>query len=629
MIYVLNRVAFATIRLAVLAFAAILLPSPSDSQTQTSSASSLPDSSRLRVVYPTDGDTLNFDRIRFAGSVLPDAVVSVQGNPTRVYRSGAFVGRVELNDGLNEIVFQSEDKFGIARDTVWVFREASQSPLAERLTRVRSERVFPASDISIIPGEELEVSFVGSPGGQATFSIDKLAKDVPMVESSAREARHVRGLYRGSIFVPNDRKYKAKSVEFKFRGKDGRRLKFKSRGRINLLSPTIPLVAVTTDSTNLVFTEQGGEVWMELPADVKMRIVAENGDFTKVKMADRVTGFMRSSSLTKLPGGSKLPSASIGSIGTLRNGDWIQLRINLTERVPFKIEQLLDPAALEISFFRAHQAPHWITYPEDDETIKLIKWRQENGEIFVLRVELNQGRHWGYWGRYVNNQFRLDIRRTPNLAFASDSSLRGLTITVDPGHGGEFEGAVSPTGLFEKEVNLKYALKVAHLLEEEGARVVTTRTLDTTMTLPQRVALAAESDSHIFVSLHNNSIGPSTNPLRPRGTSTYYTTPQSQAISKAVYKRLLKLDLRPFGMVSSTYFVTRQTRFLSMIVEGAFLTHPEDELLLLDDGFLDKLAEAVADGIKDYVADATLAEADFMSNGYERVQPTQPSKANF
>ena len=50
--------------------------------------------------------------------------------------------------------------------------------------------------------------------------------------------------------------------------------------------------------------------------------------------------------------------------------------------------------------------------------------------------------------------------------------MKGLVITVDPGHGGEFEGATSPTGLFEKTVNLKYAMLVADLFEAEGASVV-------------------------------------------------------------------------------------------------------------------------------------------------------------
>ncbi len=238
---------------------------------------------------------------------------------------------------------------------------------------------MPSEDVRVIPGDEFEVRFLGSPGGQATFSLDKIVKDVPMTELPARKAQNTPGWYQGSILLPLATKYKPKSVEFKFRGKDGRKLKFKSLGRVHLLSPTIPLVGVTKDSSNLVLTGPDGEVWMELPSGVKMQIIGEQAGFTKVKLADSVKRYIATAKIEQLPTGQKLPFASVGSIGTLRQGDWLQLRINLSEKVPFRIDQIVDPAALEITFFRAYQAPHWITYPQDDQTVKLIKWRQEDG----------------------------------------------------------------------------------------------------------------------------------------------------------------------------------------------------------------------------------------------------------
>ena len=133
-----------------------------------------------------------------------------------------------------------------------------------------------------------------------------------------------------------------------------------------------------------------------------------------------------------------------------------------------------------------------------------------------------------------------------------DSTLKKVIITIDPGHGGKFEGAVSATGLFEKEVNLEYAARVAGLLRAEGAAVFMTRTQDTTMTLRSRIDAARAVNSHIFISLHNNAMVVYTEPLRPRGASTYYTVPKSQEIAKDIYHRLLDLGLEPFGRVSST-----------------------------------------------------------------------------
>ncbi|MFQ5772403.1 MAG: N-acetylmuramoyl-L-alanine amidase, partial [bacterium] len=532
----------------------------------------LPDSVRLHLVFPVDGDSLNFDRIRYAGSALPTAQIKVQGQDTRVYPSGAFVGLVELEPGQNTIIFTAQDSFGILSDTLHVYRKPPMSSCPEIPTSINPEHILPAEDIYLSPGDIMDVEFLGSPGGQATFSIDKIAKNFNMVELSKRAAKGLRGLYKGTVLIPQLQKYKTKPVEFKFRGKDGHKLKFKSKGLIHILSRAIPLIGVTTDSINLVRTSVDGEIWMELPPDIKLQIIGERDGFKKVRFAENVIGYMASNTLKPLPFGSTLPHATVGSIGTLKMGDWIQLRINLSEKVPFKIEQLIDPAALEITFYRASQAPHWITYPQNDDTIRMIQWCQVSSDMFVLRVSLNQKQQWGHYGRYVGRQFWLNIRRSPEFSLQPDSLLQGLIITVDPGHGGEAEGAVSATNLLEKNVNLHYAQLVADLLEAEGATVIRTRTRDTTLSLRERIALAREAHSHIFLSLHNNSIAASTNPLRPRGTSTYYTVPQSQAIAKAVYRRLLDLGLPPFGRVSSTYFVTRQTSLLSFLVEGAFMS---------------------------------------------------------
>ncbi|MFQ5642022.1 MAG: N-acetylmuramoyl-L-alanine amidase, partial [bacterium] len=252
-----------------------------------------------------------------------------------------------------------------------------------------------------------------------------------------------------------------------------------------------------------------------------------------------------------------------------------------------------------------------------------------SSDVFVLRVELNQKQQWGYYGRYVGKQFWLNIRKTPQISTAPGSPLRGLTITVDAGHGGEFEGAVGPTGLYEKDVNLQLAKTVAAMLEAAGAQVLMTRMSDTTVTLRDRIKIARSANSHIFVSLHNNSIGPATNPLRPRGTSTYHTVPQSEAVARSVYNRMLELGLSPFGRVLSTYFVTRQTSLISFLVESVFITHPEDELLLLDESFLQEMAGAVVNGIKDFVVDKMPADSKTDSMETDGSEPAEPDTLRY
>lgn len=604
----------------------ICLFSPQHNLGQENFNPVIPDSARLRVVFPVDGDTINVSRVRYAGSALPTAKVLVQGVETKVYASGAFVGLVPLEPGNNQILFTVEDSLGISSDTVRIFREPPILSLSERPTRINPRYVKPDADVYLSPGEIFEVEFLGSPGGQAIFTIDKIAKNFNMMEISKKSAHGLlKGLYKGFILIPELRNYNPKPVEFKLKGKDGHTIKVKSRGKIHVIPDILPFVGVTVDSMNLIRTEPDGEIWMELPSGIRMQIVGERDRTRKVKLAENVVGYISSASLRYEPFGTPLPRATVGSITSLVKRDWVQIRVNLSEKVPYKIEQFLEPSALEITFYRAHQAPQWITYPPDDDTIQLIRWRQESSDVFVLRIELNQEQQWGYYGRYVGRRFWLNIRKAPEFSTEPDSLLKGLIIAVDAGHGGEYEGSISPTGLQEKTVNLKSAMKVADLLQAQGATVVLTRSQDTTMTLQDRISKARQARSHIFISLHNNSIGPASDPLIPRGTSTYYTIPQSQEIAKDVYSQLLKLGLKPYGRISSTYFVTRQTDMIAFLVEGAFMTHPEDEMLLMNDEFLHDSARAIVEGIKDFVIDQLPAEIVHPAIESEQSIPANPN----
>ncbi len=255
---------------------------------------------------------------------------------------------------------------------------------------------------------------------------------------------------------------------------------------------------------------------------------------------------------------------------------------------------------LVLTVYGAHLASQWITYPEKDSTIKMIRWQQPSADVFKLFVHLNQRQQWGYRVKFAPNRMILEIRKAPEIAKPPQSPVAGLIFALDAGHGGIEEGAVGPTGLMEKNVNLIYAKKLAALLDSAGAKVVLTREADVQMSLADRVEKARQANAHFFCWLHNNSVGATSNAALVRGTSTYFTIPQNQALAWTIYPYLLDIGLIPFGRVQSDYYVTRQTDMLTVLVEGAFMSHPEDEMLLMQDAFLDKLARAVFKGLEEF-----------------------------
>jgi N-acetylmuramoyl-L-alanine amidase len=84
------------------------------------------------------------------------------------------------------------------------------------------------------------------------------------------------------------------------------------------------------------------------------------------------------------------------------------------------------------------------------------------------------------------------------------SSIR--TVVVDPGHGGEEDGAVGPGGTAEKDVTLAVARRLKSVIEARlGLRVLLTRDGDTAVPLDERAAIANNNKADLFVSLHANA----------------------------------------------------------------------------------------------------------------------------
>lgn len=88
--------------------------------------------------------------------------------------------------------------------------------------------------------------------------------------------------------------------------------------------------------------------------------------------------------------------------------------------------------------------------------------------------------------------------------------MSGFKIVIDPGHGGKFTGAHGVTsGVYEKQLALSIALKLAKELKKQGINVVLTResdiALDDDLMTDLRKRAAKGDDADLFVSIHLNA----------------------------------------------------------------------------------------------------------------------------
>ena len=193
--------------------------------------------------------------------------------------------------------------------------------------------------------------------------------------------------------------------------------------------------------------------------------------------------------------------------------------------------------------------------------------------------------------------------------------VSGKTIVVDAGHGKPDEGAESSTGTTEAETNLKIALKLQNLLEQSGSTVILTRSDENAIydydskTLRQkkisdihnRVKIGNESSADIFVSIHLNKIPQQ----QYDGWQTFYNAQSSDGkkLAESIQENLNDAIQKENNRVAKTIdniYIIKHVEIPTTIVECGFLSNPEEEKLLLQDEYQDKLAWGIYNGIIDY-----------------------------
>ncbi len=280
--------------------------------------------------------------------------------------------------------------------------------------------------------------------------------------------------------------------------------------------------------------------------------------------------------------------ARVNSAGSGIEDHWLgrtTLSLNLSQGVPFRVFLLNDPTRLVVDFREADWAgirpEALLPEPGRIEAIRFGAFRPGWSRLVADLAEPMIPEEVGMPVDPASGTARLEITlKTADLeTFAAATGApvdpawaQALTtpapiprvednvfrVALDPGHGGVDPGA-EREGVSEKVLMLSIARGLRDVLKREGVDVVLTRTEDVFVALETRVAIAHQSQSDIFISLHADS-------LRQGGArgATVYTL--SEEASDA----------------ATAHLAARHNR--SDIIAGADLTGSDDEVasVLLD-----------------------------------------------
>lgn len=177
----------------------------------------------------------------------------------------------------------------------------------------------------------------------------------------------------------------------------------------------------------------------------------------------------------------------------------------------------------------------------------------------------------------------------------SQASTGGLTVVVDPGHGGHDRGGIPRQRVSEKAMALDVSQRLASILRKSGYRVVMTRNSDVFIPLGARAAIANSQRNAILVSVHFNSA--------PRsgadGIETYFYSSQSLPLATAIHHNVCRNAYSPNrGIRRRGFYVLRKARVPAVLAECGFLTNPSEARAVQNAGYRQRIAEALAAGIR-------------------------------
>ena len=208
----------------------------------------------------------------------------------------------------------------------------------------------------------------------------------------------------------------------------------------------------------------------------------------------------------------------------------------------------------------------------------------------------------------------IDIRRKlPDYQYSLTAGLKGKIIAIDPGHGGSDPGAVGPSGVTEKQVTLAIAKRLGDKLTAAGAKVFYTRTTDVDVAqrnasgveeLHKRIEVAHKNKADIFISIHADSFTSAS----AGGSSAWYyeNSKYDKILAAAIGTNAIPAGgLQNRGVREANFYVLKNSWVPSTLFEVAFISNPNEERLLTQAVFQDKIAQGLYKGIEEYFRKAS------------------------
>lgn len=550
-------------------------------------------STSVTVSRPAKNITTTYSSYYLNGASDSGTVLYLNGKPVENRSQNGYFGiLVPLEKGSNIFTFSQ----GGSYVTRVIYRNTgSTQPAKLSKAEITASSVFPQATEYRMPGEKITLTCTAPTGSKVTVKIGGKTFNMKS-SSSSSTASLIPAKYTYTYTIPSysgaPRNIDLGSPVYTMNYK-GTVQSRKAPAKVGVVMQNSPFYAEVSkeDIDTFATPNSSNGASYELRKGMVDYVTGITGDYVRLLSGlwVRKTSVALYSSKTQLSSSVKSASYNIGdkwdtiklnyssSLAATASFDSTNLKVNITSVSSGVIPQLPANGLLTKAEF------------------------SKKGNMGQYSFTIRQGKEIdGYYIEKTATGILLHVKRQVKTS-KSGGPLSGITIMLDPGHGGSDSGAVGPLINYpEKDINLKTSLKLRDELEALGAKVLMTRTSDIAVSLSDRLTASRNSKPDMFLSIHANSMADNVDISKINGFSVHYKEALSKTLSTLLANQSGEIGRRNRGIKYDNFYVVRGTWTPSMLIECGFVPNPDEFELLTNEYEQTKLAKSLAEGIARY-----------------------------
>lgn len=556
----------------------------------------------FKVVYPPANHKTTADSIFIIGSANPNGTVVINDNPIQRSPQGNFAPSFPLQMGENELRIRY-GKEEIRR----IVTKVSNQPNIQDILSLSPSLLSPQVNLSKLPNELVCFEALAPLNSQIAVNLgtktlnltpELIIADLPpnsAILIGQNQGKNITAKSWEKVKGCTKFEEKVNKIQPVFvMNHEGKTITQESQGNISILDPQQLTVIEVIAEQGVARTgaSTNHSRLTPLPKGTRASVTAKEGDWLRLDYG----GWIKAEETQILPTNVP-PSTIIRSITSRQVGNSTEVVFPLQNPVPIAIQQ--NDQTFTLSLYNTIAETDTIRF-DDNPWIKRLDWYQTQPTQVDYIFKFKSPQQWGYDVRYEGSNLILTFNHPPKLS--NTNNLEGVTILLDPGHGGDELGALGSTGYPEKDVNLVVSQLLAQNLRNLGAQVYLTRENDTFISLGDRQKIINKLKPTLAFSIHYNALPDGGNAEKTQGVSTFWYHPQAHDLAVFMHNYLTeKLNRSSAGVFWNNLALTRPHTAPSVLLELGFMINPDEFEWITNPQAQQKLAATIAEGINAWI----------------------------